>query len=208
MVARILFLNALVFLLWKLFGYTTESAQWMQDHFLVSWQGLTEGRLWTLVTSEFSHNLFLHFLVNMFVLRSFGRVLERVLGPRLFLRFYLAAAVVASLGHCLVSSLLLNQPELPALGASGAISGLVLLFSLLYPREMILVFGLIPVPAIFGALAFIGLDIWGLVTQIEGGGLPIGHGAHLGGAFSGIIFYFLYLRKKFSQKRAIQLNFR
>jgi membrane associated rhomboid family serine protease len=45
-----------------------------------------------------------------------------------------------------------------------------------------------------GALAFIGLDVWGLIAQAEGGGLPIGHGAHLGGAFTGILYYFLFLR--------------
>ena len=41
--------------------------------------------------------------------------------------------------------------------------------------------GIVPVPALAGVLAFVGLDLWGLIAQGRGGGLPIGHGAHLGG---------------------------
>jgi membrane associated rhomboid family serine protease len=55
-------------------------------------------------------------------------------------------------------------------------------------------FGIIPMPAIVGALLFVGLDLVGLFAQSEGGGLPIGHGAHLGGAATGALFYFLVVR--------------
>ncbi len=119
-----------------------------------------------------------------------------------FLVFYLMAGVVSSLSHCLVSAFLVDKPDMLAVGASGSISGLVLLFSLLYPREKILLFGLIPLPAFFGALAFIGLDVWGVFAQAQGGGLPIGHGAHLGGAFTGIIYYLLVLRPRIKRAYA------
>ena len=46
-------------------------------------------------------------------------------------------------------------------------------------------------PAMVGAVLFVGLDIWGVVAQAEGGGLPIGHGAHLGGAIAGLIYFFI-----------------
>ncbi|PIS11290.1 MAG: hypothetical protein COT73_04770 [Bdellovibrio sp. CG10_big_fil_rev_8_21_14_0_10_47_8] len=191
----IIALNIGVFILWH--AATRESSLiFMADNFLVSWTGLTEGRIWTLLTSEFSHNLLIHIFINMFVLNSFGPIVESVLGKKTFLLFYLLAAVVSSLCHSLVSAWILGEPDLPALGASGAISGLVLLFSMLFPKQKILIFGLIPIPALWGALLFIGLDIWGLIAQAEGGGLPIGHGAHLGGALTGILFYFLYLRRK------------
>lgn len=92
--------------------------------------------------------------------------------------------------------MLLSEPSLPALGASGAIAGLILVFSLVFPKEKILLFGLVPIPALWGALAFVGLDIWGLVAQTKGGGLPIGHGAHLGGALSGFLYFRFYLRPR------------
>jgi hypothetical protein len=48
-------------------------------------------------------------------------------------------------------------------------------------------------PAILGALLFVGLDLLGLYAQTEGSGLPIGHGAHLGGAATGVLFYLFFL---------------
>jgi membrane associated rhomboid family serine protease len=186
----IIMLNICVFAMWMFYDL-----DFMTRNFTVSWVGLTEGRVWTLITSVFSHNLIFHIAINMFVLNSFGSIVETVLGPWRYIKFYLAAGVVSSLTHALVSAYLIGEPEMAAVGASGSIAGLVLLFSLLFPREKILLFGIIPLPAIIGALAFIGLDIWGLVAQTGGGGLPIGHGAHLGGAFSGI-FYYLWLRRR------------
>lgn len=191
-------INIIVFLMW--IGATPKSwnitPAFMEAHFLVSWSALSEGRYWTLLTSVFSHLWVLHLFVNMFVLNSFGRFLERFLGPRFYIGFYLVAGIVASLAHSAVSNFVLGQPELPALGASGAIAGLVLLFSLIFPKEKIVLFGIIPLPALVGALAFVALDVWGLVAQAEGGGLPIGHGAHLGGSFTGLVTYLLLIRPR------------
>lgn len=194
-VPYIIIINLLVFAAWYL-AKQEQSINFMITNFMVSWLHLLDGYYWTLVTSVFSHNLLWHLLLNMFVLQSFGTILETVLGVRRFLSFYLVAGIFSSLSHCLVSAFLLNQPNIPALGASGAISGLVLVFSFLFPKEKILIFGIIPVPALIGALAFIGLDLWGLSAQAHGGGLPIGHGAHLGGAFTGIVYYWFFLRKQ------------
>lgn len=190
LVRLIIMVNICVFAMWMFYDVV-----FMSQNFTVSWVGLTEGRYWTLITSVFSHNLLIHIAINMFVLNSFGSIMEEVLGHARFLKFYFVAGIVSSLTHALVSAYLIGEPEMGAVGASGSIAGLVLLFSLLFPREKILLFGIIPLPAILGALAFIGLDIWGLVAQTEGGGLPIGHGAHLGGAFSGICYY-LWLRRR------------
>lgn len=192
LVNLILILNVIVFMMWQ--SADPARLAFMEANFAVSYSALMEGRYWTLLTSVFSHNLFLHLFINLFVLRSFGELIEDVLGRRRFLAFYLLAGLSGSLVHCLVSQFILGLPEQAAVGASGAIAGLVLLFSLMFPREKILLFAIIPMPALFGALLFIGLDIWGLVAQAEGGGLPIGHGAHLGGAAAGIIYYFWKIR--------------
>jgi membrane associated rhomboid family serine protease len=193
-VTAIIFVNLAVFLAWMSSYSSRESVLFMMKNFLVSASALAEGRIWTVISSAFSHNLLWHFLLNMFVLRGFGQAIELTLGTRRFLGFYFAAAIVSGLTHSFVSAYFLESPALPALGASGAIAGLVLLFSLLYPRQKIYLFAILPLPAIWGALAFIGLDIWGLVAQSRGHGLPIGHGAHLGGAFTGI-FYYLKIRR-------------
>lgn len=194
-VGILLSLNLIVYLAWLLARFDYINPTLMIDNFLVSWQGLEDGRVWTLLTSVFSHSNLLHFFFNFFTLKSFGPIVENILGPRRFLIFFLLAGIVASFSHAAVSAFIVGDPTIPALGASGAISGVILLFSAIFPRERILIFGIIPIPAAIGALAFVGLDIWGLVAQAEGGGLPIGHGAHLGGAACGIV-YFIAIRKR------------
>lgn len=190
-------LNAMVFLAWSSGGPLRQ--EFMQENFLVSWQSLAKGRWWTLLTSVFSHSLILHLLINMMVLRSFGQVLEQVLGRNVFIVFYLIAGIVSSFCHVLVSNFILGYPNMSALGASGAIAGVLMLFCLMFPNQKILLFAIIPLPAIWGALAFVAIDIWGVIAQSNGGGFPIGHGAHLGGALCGLIAYLTYFRKKRGQ---------
>jgi rhomboid-like protein len=196
-VRTILVINIGIFLMWAFRG---SADPFMRDNFLTSWDALSEGRYWTLLTSVFSHSWLLHIFINMFVLNSFGSLLEQVLGRARFLGFYLIAGVVSSLSHCLLSNFLLHQPDQAALGASGSIAGLVLVFALIFPEEKILLFGIVPLPALWGALAFVALDLWGLSAQAHGGGLPIGHGAHLGGALTGVIYYFFFLRKRIRRR--------
>ncbi len=196
-------LNAVVFGLWLL---PDVPIQLMADHFLVSWNHLMEGRVWVLLTAIFSHHLLFHLLINMIVLLSFGPPLERLMGGGPFLGFYLMAGVVGSLAHAVVSLTLMGTPELPALGASSSIAGLLLLFALVFPRAKVLLFFILPLPAIVAALAFIGIDIWGLVAQMEGGGLPIGHGAHLGGSLTGLLYFIVRGRKLRREKSRIPLG--
>ena len=197
-VPLLIYINVFIYILWWFEG--SQSA-FMQDNFLVSWSALADGRWWVLISSVFSHSMFFHIFINMIVLKDFGDVVEALLGSRFFIIFYLLAGIFSSICHAVVSAFVLGEPDLPALGASGAVCGLLMLFCLIFPKRKILLFALIPIPALFGALLLIGLDIWGLVAQAEGGGLPIGHGAHLGGAFAGVVAYFLVVRPQFKQLR-------
>lgn len=192
-VSIIIKINIIVFFLWYIF---VPRPSFMINNFLVSWSAVFEGRVWTLLTSIFSHNMLFHIFINMYVFYGFGTALERVFGSKRFLNFYLIAGLAGSIGHCLVSNYILKLPEVPALGASGAISGVILLFSFMFPKEKLLILGLIPIPAIWGALLFVGLDLWGLIAQSQGNTLPIGYGAHLGGAMAGVAYYILFVRKK------------
>jgi membrane associated rhomboid family serine protease len=191
-VRRIIHLNILVFIGWYALIFTDPN--FMITNFLVSWDALDQGRAWTLLTSVFSHNMFIHIFLNMFVLYNFGPIMEKVMGSKPFLIFYLTAGIMGSIGHCLVSAFILEQPELMALGASGAISGVILLFALVFPQQRIYIFGFIPLPAIWAALLIVGLDLIGLFSQTRGSSIPIGHGAHLGGAATGLIYFLLRWR--------------
>jgi|GEM_PF-270488 len=201
-VPAIIGLNLVVFMMWRM-GFT--EPQWrefMVVNFLTSPYHLAHGLWWTVLTSAFSHSALWHIAINMIVLWSFGAVLERLWGVRIFTAFYLIAAVVSSLCYSAVALWFLHQPNVPALGASGAITGLLMAYALIFPKQKILVMGIIPVPAFAGVMAFVAWDLWGLFVQRQGGGLPIAHGAHLGGAAAGAIMYFAYLKPKIAQAAA------
>lgn len=196
-VPAILAINVLVFLAWRLAAPGSPLWVLLARNFVVSTTRLEAGMWWTVFSAAFSHMELWHLALNMVVLWSFGSVLERLWGMRVFVAFYLAATVVSSLSHCLLSSLVLGDNRIAALGASGAVTGLLMAFALQFPRHRILLFAIVPIPALVGVLGFVALDVWGLVAQSRGGGLRIGHGAHLGGALAGAVFYLTYLRHRF-----------
>lgn len=193
----ILTINIMVYLAWT-FADSEQSFKFMVENFLVSMVNVVSGRPWTIITSVFSHATFFHLLFNMLALSSFSFVMIDLLGPLRYTVFYLVAGVAGSFAHILSSTYFMHDPTMNALGASGAVSGIVLLFSLLFPQQKLLIMGLIPVRAIWGAVLLVSLDVWGLITQTRGtNGLGIGHGAHLGGAIIGILYFFiLKLRSK------------
>ncbi|CAM2069481.1 Rhomboid family intramembrane serine protease [Sulfidibacter corallicola] len=197
----ILVLNIAIFLGWTLFTGTEANERFFVENFLVSNAHLRAGYYWTVLTSVFSHNMAFHLLFNMMVLLSFGSWLERFLGKGRFLILYLGAGMFSSLMHCVTTWLLIARGDVPALGASGALAALLLVFAAIWPREKIVLFGLIPLPAAVGVGAFVVLDLWGLFAQSQGGGLPIGHGAHLGGTLFGAVYYFTRIRPRLKRLR-------
>lgn len=196
-------INVIVFLAWMA-GPAAEA--FLSNHFVVSWNHLAEGRPWVLVTALFSHAMGVHLAINMVVLLSFGPPLEAAMGSGRFLLFYLLAGVTGCLAHATTLNLLVGIPGQAACGASAALVAMLMLFALAFPREQVLLFFVIPLPAIVAALALVGLDIFGLVYQVDGGGLPIGHGAHLGGALIGIAYFMAHgreVRERDSQLTAL-----
>lgn len=198
-VRTIIILNVVVFAMWFGCVYVPGGVKFMTENFLVSWTSLSSGRWWTLLTSAFSHNMLFHIVINMFVLRGFGTVMSLELGKKRFILFYLLAGMSGSFLHSFVSAFWMDQPGLPALGASGAIAGIISYFSLLFPEEKILLLGIIPVRAMWGAIILVGFDVWGLMEQTRGGGTLIGHGAHLGGAAIGICWFLISTATKKSR---------
>ena len=199
-VSIIIAINIAVFVLWHIAERVPRLEIFMAGNFLASTLHLQEGHVWTLVTSAFSHFELWHIVLNMFVLWSFGVTLEQFWQRRMFVSFYLIASVAGSACHCLASSYLLGENALPALGASGAVSGLLMAYALHFPRRKILLFGVLPIPALVGVIAFVGIDVWGLIEQSRGGGASIGHGAHLGGALTGGLMWLFYLRTRFAPR--------
>ena len=142
---------------------------------------LVDGEYRRLLTSGFLHANWLHFGFNIGTLLAFSFSLEMTLGYLNFLILYFGSLLGGSLLALYIHR---NHGDYRALGASGAISGVVLASVILFPNSSIHFF-LLPLEIkswLFGAL-FILISIFGIKAQRDN----IGHEAHLGGAITGIL---------------------
>jgi membrane associated rhomboid family serine protease len=143
------------------------------------------GHWYQLFSSGFLHVDLGHLFMNMFTLYYFGRPIERALGSWRFLVLYFGSMLAGSLLTLLFRH---RDPTYRALGASGAISGVVFSFVLFAPMASIYVF-LIPVgiPAFLFAIGYVALSAFGLRRRFGN----IGHEAHLGGGLGGLLLTIL-----------------
>ncbi len=148
-----------------------------------------------LLTSMFLHSGIAHILGNMLFLWIFGDNVEDFYGHALYLLFYLTCGVASGLAHVLFNF----HSALPALGASGAISGVMGAYLLLHPRARILtlvfVF-LVPIPAVFILLCWFLLQFVSGVSSLgmsNTGG--VAWWAHIGGFLTGMLLTALAKRR-------------
>jgi membrane associated rhomboid family serine protease len=149
--------------------------------------GSLEAALLTILTSMFMHSGFMHIAGNMLFLWIFGDNVEDYFGHFPYLLFYFACGIGSGLAHIIFNY---NSP-LPALGASGAISGVMGAYIVLYPRARVLTLVFvffIPIPA------FIILGYWFLLQFLAGvtsvGAVATGGvawWAHIGGFIMGMV---------------------
>jgi membrane associated rhomboid family serine protease len=150
-----------------------------------STDAILSGELWRLVTPLFLHAGLWHLFANMLVLYFVGTRVEQVYGRWEFLAIYLAAGVFSGL-VVMGAELSGLKPVTGGIGASGAVTALVVLFAFHFPRQQILLFFIIPMPAWVAALLFVGIDALGAAGV---GRVGIGYFAHLGGALFGLLYY-------------------
>jgi membrane associated rhomboid family serine protease len=154
--------------------------------------------LLTLVTSMFMHGGLAHLLGNMLYLHVFGDNLEDRMGHGRYLVFYLLCGVLAGLAHVATTAVLKSSTLVPSLGASGAISGVLSGYVVLFPRRRVSViwfYQVMDVPAIFA------IGIWFVFQLISGLGMlggdmgGVAYGAHIGGFLAGLILVKLFERR-------------
>lgn len=152
--------------------------------------------LWTFLTSMFMHAGFFHLFVNMFSLFFVGTFLERLIGKKRYLYFYLVSGLFSGFVFVFASLTFPSDFNTYAVGASGAIFGLIGILMFLTPDLKVYpMFLPIPVKMKYAAPGML-IILW-LISI--GGNVPIGNTAHLGGLIAGII-YGIYLRKKYPNK--------
>jgi membrane associated rhomboid family serine protease len=145
-------------------------------------------RFWQLLTCGFIHDTssVRHVLFNMIALWFFGREVEGVYGKRLYVELYLSLLVLSALVWLGIHLLTDGSPAVLA-GASGAVTGIMVLFVLHFPTRTILFWGVFPLPAWVLATVQLLQDIQGALAR-EGAG-NVAYSAHLGGAAFAFLFY-------------------
>jgi len=133
------------------------------------------------LTSGFLHVDWLHLGFNMYALYLFGGIVTGFLGTPVFLIIYLASLLAGSLYSLQYHK---NEPYYSAVGASGAVSGIVYSAILLYPEmELFLYFIPVPIPGYVFGIGYLLYSIYGMKKQLGN----VGHSAHLGGAIGGFV---------------------
>ncbi|MFT3705414.1 MAG: rhomboid family intramembrane serine protease [Agriterribacter sp.] len=145
----------------------------------------------TLLTSMFMHGGWLHLAGNMLYLWIFGDNIENRIGHTRYFIFYIICGVIASLSH-VFSTVLLNQNSLvPSLGASGAISGVLGAYLLLFPTRRVhalLFIFQISIPAVLALGLWIVFQIVSGLGMLGGGDSGgVAYAAHIGGFFAGLL---------------------
>jgi len=143
-------------------------------------------RPWTFVTSIFLHANFAHLFFNMFALFMFGTYLELRIRKIDFLVLFFISGIVGNFAYYLTDF----NSRIPAVGASGAIYGILGALAVLYPALIVWV-GYVPMPMIFAAIFWIVLNFLGLFTPSN-----IAYQAHLAGIFFGILYGYSIKKKR------------
>ena len=153
----------------------------------------------TLITSMFLHGGWMHLIGNMTYLYIFGDNIEDKLGKFKFLIFYISCGIFAGLCQALIDV----NSEIPMIGASGAISGILGAYLILFPKKEIKVFfwffifiKIFRIPAMYVIGCWIFIQFFSLNNSEESN---IAYLAHIGGFISGIILIFIF-RKNISKQ--------
>ncbi len=133
---------------------------------------------WTIATYMFVHAWLAHLAFNMFTLWMFGPRLEQAWGTRSFVQFYLLCGIGGAVAH------LIFAQHSTVIGASGAISGVLVAYALRWPDEEVYLFGVIPMKSRWLIAAMIGMNIIFALSPSSG----IDWTAHAGGMALGWLF--------------------
>ncbi len=203
----VFFIIAMIFVGFSQQLFNLSQKSLLENYIALKPTNIIQGQsLWTFITSMFMHGGIFHLFINMFVLFSLGMVMERIIGRKRFLWFYLASGIIAGLMFVLLSVLFGNSelgaaifgsPAISAVGASGAIFAVAGLFVMILPKAR---FAIIFLP-FFSLPGYIMVPLVLVLTWIASvaTGLPVGNSAHFGGFLAGII-YGVYLRSKYKNK--------
>ena len=172
--------------LFERYGFEVEAILWHRQFY-------------RLVTCAFLHVNLPHLVFNMVALYAFGPTIEHVCGPVTFTVIYFGSLLAGSLLALMIHR---NHASYRSVGASGAISGIIFSFVLLFPRSYLAFFPIYTgLPAWLFAVIYTGITIYGIRSRSG----HIGHEAHLGGAIAGILLTLAFFPHLFLTRYLIVL---
>lgn len=154
---------------------------------LVEWLALTpqlvisKGYIWTLVTYLFVHLEPTHLIFNMLGLVLLGTTMERMWGPKAFLRFMLLSGVIAGLA-VLIAGLLFPHFAHPTVGLSGSLNALLMAYAVQFPNQSVYFYGLVPIKGKHLVAIIVVMEVFYALAGSTAS-LP----AHLGGLVAGYL---------------------
>ncbi len=162
-------------------------------------------KLWQPVTYMFLHSMGIwHILFNCLIIWFIGSELEKIWGQKEFLRYYFTCGIGAGMLYVIVINLAVNlfglNPglmEVPTVGASGAIFGLLVAYGVIFGERTIFFMMLFPMKAKYFILLLGAIEVFTLITSGFGG--VVNNTAHLGGFAVGL--FYIYLNKYINKKR-------
>lgn len=153
----------------------------------------------TIFSAMFMHGSLMHLLGNMLYLWIFGDNLEDAMGHGRYLVFYLLTGALAGLAHVFVTAIFGGNPLVPSLGASGAISGVLGGYIVLFPHRRVRVIWLyqvLQVPAVVALGVWFVFQLFSGVGSAGASGGGVAYGAHIGGFIAGVVLVRLFGRAR------------
>lgn len=182
MVGKLIAINVIIYLLTYVFGIT-QLVEWMQARSRYAMQPI----FWyTFLTYGFAHAQVIgHILGNMFVLFMFGRDVETVYGSSRFLRIYIIAIVLGGAAWTFWTYMF-GDETLPMVGASGAVTAVVILFCFHFPKRTVYLMFVLPIPAWVLGVFFVSMDALGMFGKTD---TSVAYQVHLMGAAWAAVYY-------------------
>lgn len=188
-VVNLIIINSAIFLL-ELILKDPGRGSPLVEHLALHVNVFQTWELWQFITAGFLHGDFFHLLFNMLALFFFGRDVEVIHGKKAFLQLYFSTLILSNLAWVLSELFIMGNTMGVAVGASGAIAGVMVVFVCHFPTRTIYLWGVVPLPVWAVATVWLAYDIFNYRQAV--GGLDVANiafAAHLSGALLGFVYY-------------------
>lgn len=186
-IMNLIIINAIVFLAQLVLDKSNFQGDWLTSKLALHRLDSPDFQIYQFITHMFAHGGWMHILFNMYALWLFGAAMEKLWGAKKFLIFYFACGLAAAFAE------LYFLPPMGAIGASGAVMGVLGAYAFTYPNVQFFIIPFpFPIKAKYLAMGYAAIDLFGGVSSSSDG---IAHFAHLGGLVMGILLALFWTKK-------------